>query len=155
MPATPESGSQQDRPAPARQTLRDRAHALRADTYALYLAVRDPRVPWYAKLLTGLVVAYALSPIDLIPDFIPVIGFLDDLVIVPGGITLAARMIPSGVLDEHRVRARELLASGGPKSWVGAVVVVTVWVLLVLVVVRWVMRARSAAGPQGAPAVPR
>jgi uncharacterized membrane protein YkvA (DUF1232 family) len=142
-PATPDGSLEGGRRGPARPTLRERAHALRADTYALYLAMRDPRVPWYAKVVLAAVVAYALSPIDLIPDFIPVIGFLDDLVIVPAGIALAARLIPRGILDEHRARARELFASGGPKSRVGAVVVVAVWAALVWLVVRWIVRART------------
>ena len=75
--------------------LRDRAKKLKTETRALYLAGRDPRTPWYARLLAAVVVAYALSPIDLIPDFIPVLGYLDDLVLVPLGIALAIKMIPA------------------------------------------------------------
>ena len=83
------------------------ARMIRRDVHAIGLAARDPRVPWYAKLMAATVVAYALSPIDLIPDFIPVVGYLDDLVIVPAGILLTARLIPGGLLSEFRARAGE------------------------------------------------
>jgi len=89
-----------------------RARHLRAEVYALYLAYRDPRVPWYAKLLAVCVVGYALSPIDLIPDFIPVLGYLDDLVLIPLGVALALWMIPPAVMDECRARARSELVDG-------------------------------------------
>ena len=79
-----------------------RRRQLQAEVYALYLAYRDPRVPWYAKAVAACVVGYALSPIDLIPDFIPVLGYLDDLVLIPLGIALALRMIPPAVMDECR-----------------------------------------------------
>jgi uncharacterized membrane protein YkvA (DUF1232 family) len=92
---------------PAQASWRARLESLRADTRALYLAVRDPRVPWYAKALAGLVTAYALSPIDLIPDFIPILGHLDDLVLVPLGIALTVRLIPGPVWAECRARARQ------------------------------------------------
>ena len=117
-------------PPSTRQRLKAWAEQLKADTYALYLASTDPRVPWYAKLLVGVIVAYALSPIDLIPDFIPVIGYLDDLLIVPAGIALAARLIPGDVLEEHRAAARVRLASGHPPSRLGAILVVAVWIAL-------------------------
>jgi uncharacterized membrane protein YkvA (DUF1232 family) len=115
-----------------RERLKAWADQLKVDVYALYLASKDPRVPWYAKLLVGLIVAYALSPIDLIPDFIPVLGYLDDLLIVPAGVALAAKFIPKGILDEHRASARRRLAEGGPRSRLGAVLVVAVWVVLAL-----------------------
>jgi len=86
-----------------------RAGQLKAEVYALYLACKDPRVPWYAKALTAAVVCQALSPIDLIPDFIPVLGYLDDLLLVPLGIALALKMIPEDVMDECREQAREAL----------------------------------------------
>ena len=91
-----------------------RARQLKAEVYALYLAYRDPRVPWYAKVLAACVVGYALSPIDLIPDFIPVLGYLDDLVLIPLGIALTLRLIPPEVLDECRARACAELAEGKP-----------------------------------------
>lgn len=109
---------------------KQRARAIRRDTYALYLACRDPRVPWYAKVLAGAILTYALSPIDLIPDFIPVIGYLDDLIIVPGGLVLVRRMIPAAVLAEHRETAAQAFDSRAPASMVGATVVVAIWLLL-------------------------
>ena len=108
---------------------RERVAALKADTYAIYLASRDPRVPWPAKLVAALTVAYALSPIDLIPDFIPVLGYLDDLVLVPLGLKLAIRLIPPSVLAEHRAEADRRFAEGGPRSPAGAALVVSIWVV--------------------------
>ena len=104
------------------------AGKLKVETYALYLAYRDPRAPWYARVFAALVVGYAFSPIDLIPDPIPVIGYLDDLILVPLGIALAIRMIPAEVLAECREKAKEL--SKKPVNRVAAVVVVAVWLAL-------------------------
>ena len=106
------------------------ARALKREVYALYLAVRDPRCPWYARLLAGVVVAYAFSPIDLIPDFVPILGYLDDLLLVPLGVALAIRLIPAPVLAERRAEAARIMAAGKPSSRVGAAVVATVWLLL-------------------------
>ncbi len=96
---------------------------------AIYLASRDPRTPWYAKAIAVGVAAYALSPIDLIPDFIPILGQLDDIIIVPIGIWLAVRLIPPDVLNEHRTAAA-LLDEQSPKSTGGAVAIVLIWLLL-------------------------
>jgi uncharacterized membrane protein YkvA (DUF1232 family) len=112
------------------------ARTLKRDTLALYLAARDPRVPWYAKAIAACVAAYAFSPIDLIPDFIPVIGYLDDLILVPLGIALAIRLIPPALLEEHRERAAARIA-GRPVSRVGALVIIGIWVALVLFFVAW------------------
>jgi len=118
--------------------LRSRARALKRDAYALYLAVRDPRTPWYARAVAVAVVAYAFSPIDLIPDFIPVLGYLDDLILVPLGITLALKLIPAAVMADCRQRAQA--ASSRPLSRVGAALVVAVWLgcaaITVLVVLK-------------------
>jgi uncharacterized membrane protein YkvA (DUF1232 family) len=113
------------------QRLRDWARGLKRDVHALYLAARDPRVPWYAKAVALGVAAYALSPIDLIPDFIPVIGYLDDLIIVPLGILLAVRLIPPEILAEHRQVANE--AAERPTSRTAAMVIIAVWIGLALV----------------------
>lgn len=101
------------------------ARRLKRDVYALYLAARDPRTPWYARAVVGLVAAYALSPIDLIPDFIPVIGYLDDLIIVPLGILLVIRMVPAEVMAEARARADE--RARRPVSRVGLSLIVGLW----------------------------
>lgn len=119
------------------------AGRLKSETHALYLAYRDPRVPWYAKLFAALVVGYAFSPIDLIPDPIPVLGYLDDLILVPLGVALAVRMIPEDVLSESRQKAREMVERGErPVSRAAAAVIVVLWLALavlgILVVVRMV-----------------
>jgi uncharacterized membrane protein YkvA (DUF1232 family) len=101
--------------------------SLKSDTYALYLACRDPRVPWLPKLISGLVVAYALSPIDLIPDFIPVLGYVDDLILLPLGLTLAIRLIPAPLFAEFRAAAAEGFAQRRARSWLGAAIVITIW----------------------------
>jgi uncharacterized membrane protein YkvA (DUF1232 family) len=105
---------------------RQRARQLKRETYALYLAYRDPRVPWYAKLLAACVVAYAFSPIDLIPDFIPVLGTLDDLVLIPLGIALSVKLIPPQVMAECRARAAA--AEDKPTNWAAAAVIVVIWI---------------------------
>ena len=111
------------------QRLRDWARRLKAETLALYLAARDRRTPWYARLLVAGIVAYALSPIDLIPDFIPLLGFLDDVILIPLGIALALRLIPAEVMVEARERARVELDGKRPRSRVAAAVIVGVWVV--------------------------
>ena len=113
--------------APAAR-LGDWARSVRRDARAVYLASRDPRTPWCAKAAAIAVAAYALSPIDLIPDFIPILGQLDDAIIVPLGIWLVFRMIPPDVLDEHRAAAASL-DRDGPKSTAGAVAIVSIWIL--------------------------
>ena len=110
---------------------------LKKETYAIYLACKDSRVPWYARALAAVVVAYALSPIDLIPDIIPVIGYLDDLILVPLGIALVLRMIPPDVLAECREKA-ETMAQTTSTSRIAAIVVVTIWLLLGILAVIWV-----------------
>src|SRR5215468_413091 len=95
-------------------TFRDRVRQLKREVYALYLAARHPQTPWYAKLFVAGVVAYAFSPIDLIPDFIPVLGYVDDLILIPIGIAVAIKLVPPHVLAECRARAEEVIASGKP-----------------------------------------
>jgi len=122
--------------------LRARVRALEADTYALYLAARDPRVPWHAKAVAALTAAYALSPIDLIPDFIPVLGYLDDLVLVPLGIALAIRLVPPAILAEHRAEAARRFAERGPKSRAGMIVVLITWALVIAWLLRMFLKRR-------------
>jgi uncharacterized membrane protein YkvA (DUF1232 family) len=116
---------------------RARARLLKGEVLALSFAVRHPRVPWYAKVVAACVVAYALSPIDLIPDFIPVLGYLDDLVLVPLGVWLVVRLIPADVLAECRARAHRV--SRRARSWVVAVVIVGIWLLLAGLTLRWAL----------------
>jgi uncharacterized membrane protein YkvA (DUF1232 family) len=102
---------------------------LKREVGALYLAYRDPRTPWYARLFAALVVAYAISPIDLIPDPIPVLGYLDDLILIPLGVWVALRLIPRGVTAECRQRAAQETVVL-PVSRAGAVMVAIVWIVL-------------------------
>ena len=113
-----------------------RARRLKAETYALYLAYRDPRTPWRARLVAALVIGYALSPLDLIPDFIPVLGYLDDLVLLPLGIALALRLIPPTVLAEARAQARRTDARL-PVSRGAAAIIVLIWLVGIALVLRW------------------
>ena len=117
-----------------------RARELQAEVYAMYLAYKDPRVPWYARVFAACVVGYAFSPIDLIPDPIPILGYLDDLVLIPLGVTLAVKMIPPAVLAECRERAREVMKEGQPVNRAAAVVIVVIWVLLAALAVVLVRR---------------
>lgn len=112
------------------------AHALKRESLALYYAARDARTPWYAKVLAGAIVAYALSPIDLIPDFIPVIGLLDDIILVPMGIALAVRLTPKP-LWEARLREAELSAQKLPRIWWGAALIVALWATLLGLLAWW------------------
>ncbi len=118
------------------------ARTVKRDVVALWLAVRDPRVPWYAKAVAAAVAVYALSPIDLIPDFVPVLGYLDDLVIVPLGVLLAVRLIPPPVMAELRHRAEE---QGKLTSRIGAVIVVVTWLAAIAALV-WLIWPIDALG---------
>jgi uncharacterized membrane protein YkvA (DUF1232 family) len=115
------------------------ARRLKVEVYALYLAYKDPRVSWYARIFAAVVVGYAFSPIDLIPDVVPVLGYLDDLILIPLGVALAIKMIPPHVLAECREKARD--AKDRPVNKVAAVVVIIVWIALAALAVRLVTQA--------------
>jgi uncharacterized membrane protein YkvA (DUF1232 family) len=117
--------------------LKQRARHLKAETLALYLVARDPRTPWYAKLLVAGIVAYAFSPIDLIPDFVPVLGYLDDLILIPMGIALAIKLVPHPVLAECRARAQETAQHGRLVSRVAGTVIVAIWLGLAVLCLVW------------------
>jgi uncharacterized membrane protein YkvA (DUF1232 family) len=110
--------------------IKRRARMLLRDVHAVYLASYDPRVPWYAKILAAAVAGYALSPIDLIPDFIPVLGYADDLIIVPLGIWLAVSLIPQEVMAEYRIKADE--AGQRPRSMMAAIAIISIWIFALL-----------------------
>ena len=117
---------------------KEKAKQLKTDTYALYLAYKDPRVPWYAKVFIAAIVAYALSPIDLIPDFIPVLGYLDDLIIIPAGISLSLKMIPKEVLEECREKAKSEPINSKSK-WIVAFIIVLIWLLTAYIVLKIIL----------------
>ena len=125
------------------------ARAAKEELFALYLAIKHPRTPWYAKLLGACVIAYALSPIDLIPDPIPLVGHLDDLVLVPLGIIVVRWLIPSDVIVECRGRARAEISYGSFIGKAGAAVIVVIWVAVLLLLGYWLARASARAKARG------
>jgi uncharacterized membrane protein YkvA (DUF1232 family) len=115
--------------------IKDWARAIRRDVHALWLAGRDPRVPWYAKAFALLIAAYALSPIDLIPDFVPILGYLDEVILLPPAILLAVKLVPPELMAEHRAAAAK--AERKPVSRAGATMVVALWLLAAAALVWW------------------
>lgn len=113
------------------EQLRSRARELKNEAFAVYLAAKDSRTPWYAKAVAFLTIAYAFSPIDLIPDFVPILGYLDDLFIVPAGIALAVRLIPPEVLEEARVRVAGS-ALDRSVGYVGMGIIIIIWILAIM-----------------------
>ncbi len=126
---------------PLLTTIKQRARRLKRETFALYFVARHPGTPWYAKLFVAGIVAYALSPIDLIPDFVPVLGYVDDLILLPLGIALALKMIPAPVLAECRARAQEVLVQDRFFSRVAGIVIVIIWFVLAALGVVWAYKA--------------
>jgi uncharacterized membrane protein YkvA (DUF1232 family) len=120
------------------------ARRLKRESLTLYLAMRDSRTPWLARVVAALVVAYAFSPIDLIPDVVPVLGLLDDLLLLPLGIWLALRLIPPPVLAKARQTAEQREAEGRPTSRAGVILVVTLWVAALALTVSWIARVMAA-----------
>jgi len=122
-----------------KKSWRRRAKELKSEVYALYLACRDPRTPWYAKALATIILGYALSPIDLIPDFIPLLGYLDDLIIVPAGIALLIKMIPGEILEECRERARKAPREK-LKNWTAGAIIILIWIVAIGITLRLVWK---------------
>lgn len=120
--------------------LKARARELKAEVYALYLAARHPDTPWYAKLFVVAIVAYALSPIDLIPDFIPVLGLLDEIVLLPFAIVLAVKMVPGGVMAECRARASERRPDGSRAGRAAATLIIVIWIALIAAAAMWLLK---------------
>jgi uncharacterized membrane protein YkvA (DUF1232 family) len=121
------------------ERLKDWARRMKRDTLALYLASRDPRVPWYAKAMAIATAAYAFSPIDLIPDFIPVLGYVDELFVLPLFIALTIRLVPREIMAELRIEADHRLTNARPRSTTGAVVIVLIWLSLAAATVYWLI----------------
>ena len=126
---------------PLLENLKQRARGLKAETFVLYLAARHPRTPWYAKLFVAGIVAYAFSPMDLIPDFVPVLGYLDDLILLPLGIAVAIKMIPASVLAECRAKAQEVLKNGRPVSRAAGTVIIVIWLARAALCIVWAYEA--------------
>ena len=116
---------------------KQRVRRLKGEAFALYLAARHPGTPWYAKLFVAAIVAYAFSPVDLIPDFVPILGYVDDLILIPIGIALAIRMVPPAVLAECRARAQELMEQGRPVSRIAGAVIALIWIALAALLTVW------------------
>ncbi len=108
------------------------ARNLKRQLFVLYFAYRDKRVSLYAKVFTACVVAYAFSPIDLIPDFIPILGYVDDIILVPLGVMFALKMIPKAVLADCEVKAQEMMKNGKPKNWIVGSIIVIIWVVITI-----------------------
>lgn len=123
-------------------SLREWARQLKRQTLTLYYAVRDPRTPWYAKAVAGLIVAYAVSPIDLIPDFIPILGYLDEVVLLPAAIWFALKLVPSEALRAARQKAEQ--TSERPTSTAAAVVIISIWVVLAALFGWWIYHLATA-----------
>ncbi len=115
---------------------RQKVRGVKQELTALYLACRDPRTPWYAKALGLCIVGYALSPIDLIPDPIPILGYLDDLILIPLGIVAVRKMIPPAVLAECREKAKGLAQQKG-KNWIAAGIIILIWIIVAIAIIRW------------------
>ncbi|WP_205694174.1 DUF1232 domain-containing protein [Clostridium sp. JN-9] len=116
--------------------LKERAKQLKIDIPAIFIALRKKETPVIAKILAGITIAYALSPIDLIPDFIPVLGYLDDIIILPCLIALTVRLIPPDMFRECRIQARGLWADGKPKKWYFALPIVIIWLIIIYLIIR-------------------
>ena len=118
------------------QKIKEKAKKLKRDIPAVFLAMKHPRTPWYARILAGIIIGYALSPVDLIPDFVPVLGYLDDLVILPLFIILLLRLIPREVFEECRQEEEDLWENGKPKKWYYAIPIIVIWLFIVFLVLR-------------------
>ena len=121
-------------------SLKEKAKQLKTDIPAVFLALKDRKTPWYAKLLAALTVAYALSPIDLIPDFIPVVGYLDDLIILPLLVAFTIKFIPRDVFEEYRRLAQDMWQDGKPKKWYYALPIIFVWALVIFLIVKAILQ---------------
>ena len=124
-------------------SLKDRAKQLKTDIPAVFLALKRRETPWGAKVLAALTIGYALSPIDLIPDFIPVLGYLDDLIILPAMVALTVRLIPAEVMAACRAEAEGMWQNGKPKRWYYAIPIIAVWLLVVFLIVRAVVKPQA------------
>ena len=119
--------------------LQERAKKLKTDIPAVFLSLKDKKTPWYAKFFAALTVVYALSPIDLVPDFIPVLGYLDDLIILPALVALTIKFIPDDVFEEYRKQAQNMWQDGKPKKWYYAIPILLVWLVIIALLVKLIL----------------
>ena len=115
--------------------LKEKAKQLKIDVPAVFLALKDKKTPWYAKVFAAMTVVYALSPIDFIPDFIPVLGYLDDLIILPALVALTVKFIPKDVFAEYRKKAQGMWQDGKPKKWYYAIPIIVAWLIILGLIV--------------------
>ena len=120
-------------------SLKNKAKQLKTDIPAVFLALKDKKTPWYAKLFAALTVIYALSPIDFIPDFIPVLGYLDDLIILPALVALTIKFIPHDVFEEYRKQAQDMWKDGKPEKWYYSIFIILVWALLIFLILKAIL----------------
>jgi uncharacterized membrane protein YkvA (DUF1232 family) len=118
------------------KAIKEKADGIKKDTYAIYFAYRDPRLAWGPRLFAACVVAYAFSPIDLIPDFVPILGYLDDLIIIPAGIAISIRIIPPEILADARKKAAISLQEKKPENWVAGILIILAWLTVAFLVLR-------------------
>ena len=116
-------------------SLKDRAKRLKTDIPAVFLALKDKKTPWYAKVFAAITVAYALSPIDLVPDFIPVLGYLDDVILLPALVALTVKFIPKDVFEQCQTQAEEMWKDGKPKRWYFAIPIVVFWAVVIWLII--------------------
>lgn len=118
------------------KVIKERAQKLKSDIPALFLALKHKRTPWYAKLLAAIIVVYALSPIDLIPDFVPVLGYLDDVLLLPTMVWLTIKLIPDDVFSECRAKSDDMWKDGKPKKWYYAIPIIIIWSIIIALIVK-------------------
>ena len=122
------------------EKVKTKARSIKKELRIIYLAYKRPDLPWYAKIAAILVVGYALSPIDLIPDFVPVLGYLDDIILIPLGISLVIKLIPKEILDECRAQADEVFKEGKPKNWIAGALIILIWITVVALILFRIFR---------------
>lgn len=121
-------------------SLKERANKLKKDIPAIFLALKDRETPVIAKIFAGITVAYALSPIDLVPDFIPVLGYLDDVIILPALVALTVKLIPDDIIERTRRQAEGMWENGKPKKWYYAIPIILIWVIIIAVVLKIILK---------------
>lgn len=121
-------------------SLKEKLKQLKQKTAVIYVAIKSPKTPWYAKTVGAVVICYALSPIDIIPDFIPILGYIDELLLIPLGVLLTMKLIPPNLWCEFQKEAKTIWESGKPKKWYYAIPIVFLWLILFLIIIRMIVK---------------